>query len=86
MSVRTVRRPQVAGSGHAPDEQGHIRLIDVLIAVHGVLRAGAAFVMLDPDDPADAILRPGEVWRAWLTVGFGLVLIGAGLAVIARRT
>ena len=25
---------------------------DVLVAVHGVMRSGAAFVMLDPDDPA----------------------------------
>ena len=28
------------------------RSIDVLIAIHGVLRAGGAFVMLSPDDPA----------------------------------
>jgi amino acid adenylation domain-containing protein len=27
------------------------RSLDVLVAVHGVLRAGAAFVFLDPDDP-----------------------------------
>ena len=47
---------------------------------------GAAHVSYDPDDPSDAILQPGEVWRGWLTVGFGLVLIVAGLAVIARRT
>lgn len=45
----------------------------------------AARVSYDPDDPTDAILQPGEVWRAWLTVGFGLVLVAAGLAVIARR-
>lgn len=29
------------------------RSIELLAAVHGVLRAGAAFVMLDPDDPAE---------------------------------
>ena len=46
---------------------------------------GSARVSYDPDDPDDAILEPGEVWRAWLTVGFGLVLIVAGLLVIARR-
>ncbi len=28
------------------------RGFDVLVAVHGVMRSGAAFVMLDPDDPA----------------------------------
>ncbi len=38
--------------------------IDVLVAVHGVLRAGAAFVMLDPDDPAarhDAIAADADL-------------------------
>lgn len=29
------------------------RSLDVLVAIHGVLRAGAAFVMLDPDDPVE---------------------------------
>lgn len=28
------------------------RGLDLLVAVHGVLRSGAAFVLLDPDDPA----------------------------------
>lgn len=29
------------------------RSLDVLVSIHGVLRAGAAFVMLDPDDPGE---------------------------------
>ena len=40
------------------------RSFDVLIAVHGVMRSGAAFVMLDPDDPVarhDAITADAEL-------------------------
>ena len=40
------------------------RSFDVLVAVHGVMRSGAAFVMLDPDDPAarhDAIAADAEL-------------------------
>jgi amino acid adenylation domain-containing protein len=40
------------------------RSLDVLVAMHGVLRAGAAFVMLDPADPAmrhDAIAADSEL-------------------------
>ena len=28
------------------------RSLDVLVAIHGILRSGGAFVMMDPDDPA----------------------------------
>ena len=62
------------GRGDAVGLRMH-RSIDVLIAVHGVLRSGGAFVMLDPQDPvarhehiaADAALAvildelPGEI-------------------------
>ncbi len=40
------------------------RSFDVLVAVHGVLRSGAAFVMLDPDDPParhDAIAADADL-------------------------
>ena len=40
------------------------RSFDVLAAVHGVMRSGAAFVMLDPDDPSarhDAIAADAEL-------------------------
>ncbi len=40
------------------------RSFDVLVAVHGVLRSGAAFVMLDPDDPParhDAIASDADL-------------------------
>jgi len=41
------------GAGHGATVGLRMRRsVDVLIAVHGVLRAGAAFVMLDPEDPA----------------------------------
>jgi hypothetical protein len=62
-------------------DQGEARTVLARYAV-----GGAARVSYDPDDPSDAILDPGEVWRAWLTVGFGLVLIIAGLAVVARKS
>ena len=45
----------LAGRGVAVGGRVGIRMrrgLDVLVAVHGVLRAGAAFVMLDPDDPS----------------------------------
>ena len=44
-----------------------------------------ATVSVHPDDPEDAVLDPGEVWRAWLTIGFGLVLLVAAAIVVARR-
>ncbi len=40
------------------------RSLDVLVAVHAVMRAGAAFVMLDPDDPParhEVIARDAEL-------------------------
>ncbi len=40
------------------------RSFDVLAAVHGVMRSGAAFVMLDPDDPEarhDAIAADADL-------------------------
>ena len=56
-----------AGGGESVTASGSgcVRSVDVLVAVHAVLRSGAAFVMLDPADPearhaaiaADAELR-----------------------------
>ena len=54
------------------------------IAARYPVNATAA-VSFHPDDPRDAVLEPSEVWRAWLTIGFGLVLLVAGAIVVARR-
>jgi amino acid adenylation domain-containing protein len=45
----------LAEAGMAPGRAVGLRMprgIDVLVAIHGVLRAGGVFVMLSPDDPA----------------------------------
>lgn len=46
----------LVGAGVGVGDRVGVRLprsIDVLVAIHGVLRSGGAFVMLDPDDPTD---------------------------------
>ena len=47
------------------------RGVDVLVAMHGVLRAGAAFVMLSPDDPParhEAIARDADLFDIFDTL------------------
>ena len=44
------------------------RRLDLLVALHGVLRSGAAFVLLDPEDP------PARHERITADAGLGLVL------------
>lgn len=68
--------------GGARSFRDHARAQDVLARFP---LGGQVPVSVNPDDPADSVLDTGDVWRAWLTVGFGLVLIAAGLLVIARR-
>ena len=42
-------------------------------------------VYYDPDTPGNAVLEPGDTLRAWLTIGFGAVLMIVGAVVFMRR-
>ena len=42
-------------------------------------------VYVDPEDPNRAVLARGGTRKAWMTIGFGALLLGVGLVMGARR-
>lgn len=72
-------RYSVAGNPGA-GEQERAELI-----ARGFRKGDSITVYVDPEDPSRAVLARGGTKKAWMTIGFGALLLVVGLVMGARR-